>query len=104
MPNGTTGVRCLAQSATTALTSSVVSGKTTKSGRPGGCHDSPWLWCSRTESEVETRSPKRARSSEITEAFYGTRLEHACMPHGLRGCGRHTRELLRVRHDEDRLD
>ena len=55
-----------AQSLTMAATSSVESGKTTTSGSPGACHDSPWLWCSRTESDVETRSPRMPRSASIT--------------------------------------
>ena len=44
-------------------------GKTTASGSPGACHDSPWLWCSRTESDVETRSPSRMRSASMMARF-----------------------------------
>jgi hypothetical protein len=66
MPNGTTGIRSSAHSFTIADTSAVVVGKTTKSGSPGACHDSPWLWCSRTASDVEMRSPRIARRALIT--------------------------------------
>jgi hypothetical protein len=43
MPNGMIGTPCAAHTATTRLTSSVVSGKTTASGGAAACHDSPWL-------------------------------------------------------------
>ena len=69
MPNGTIGRRCCAHTLTIAATSSVDAGKTTKSGSPGACHDSPWLWCSRTESDVETRSPRIPRSASSTESY-----------------------------------
>ena len=59
-PNGTTGARCRAATFTTSLTSSVLSGKTTTSGWPGGCHDSLWLCSSSCVGFVVHRSPRRA--------------------------------------------
>jgi len=41
MPNATIGFPCLAQTLTMALTSSVEVGKTTASGMPAACQDSP---------------------------------------------------------------
>src|SRR4029453_12913394 len=78
MPNGTIGRRCFAQTLTMSATSSVDCGKTTASGSPGACHDSPWLWCSRTASDTDTRSPRIDRSSSITQESY--RIEGSMEP------------------------
>ena len=86
MPNGTIGRRCSAQTLTIAETSSVDTGKTTASGSPGACHDSPWLWCSRTDSDTETRSPRMARSASITipnhnvPRFHGSKSSRGWVP------------------------
>lgn len=68
MPNGTIGARCREAACTIALTSSVLTGKTTASGAPAACHDSPWLWCSICVGLVVQRSPSKVRRSPMRAA------------------------------------
>src|SRR5688572_9034865 len=65
-PNAITAAPWRAAALTMALTSSVVSGKTTTSGAPGACHDSLWLWCSSCVAFVLQRSPSSCWSSETS--------------------------------------
>ena len=65
-PNAVTGTPCWWQSTSRRLTSSVVSAKTTASGRVGGVWSSPRACCSRTASAVDSRSPRNSRAAAMT--------------------------------------
>ena len=74
-PNGITGTPWRAQIPTIAATSSVERGNATASGGAGASEDSSRPWRSRSDGEVDTRSPSSSRSSAIAGSKSPTRAD-----------------------------